>query len=278
MNQKKQHENELGENELVSWLDQKMGHIQPYWSQIALGICVLVLAGIGIAYFLDRTQTAEATKWQDLTIAQGNYRRTLDNTDLIDFGSEYPNDTAGLWAMLFAADAEMRSGLADFATDRKAGFDKIRKAQKYYQQVVDSSVKKSTMLQRRSVFGLAYAYESSGEFEQAAELYQQLVDLADETPFTEVATRGLERATNPQFAALFEKFRDHEADPEVAPGMRLPPRPNISFPNPSAEQPDMGGGEFGLQENSAPAAAEGGDKSNTEKKAVEPAANASESG
>ena len=277
MNQKKQQDNELGENELVSWLDQKMGHLQPYWSQIALGICVLFLTGIGIAFFLDRTQTAEATKWQGLAIAQGNYRRTLDNNDLIDFGGEYPNDPAGLWAMLFAADAEMRSGLADFATDRKTGFDKIRKAQEYYQQVVDSSVKKSTMLQRRSVFGLAYALESSGEFARAAELYQQLVDAADETPFTEVATRGLERATNPQFAALFEKFRDYAADPEVAPGMRLPPRPNITFPDPSAEQPDIGGGEFGSQGNSSPAA-EAGDDSNIENQVDEPADNTSDSG
>ena len=105
------------------------------------------------------------------------------------------------------------------------------------------------MLQRRSLFGLAYAYESSGDFDLAEELYQQIVDLGEETPFAEVAARGLECSTNPQFAALFQKFRDFEGDPESAPGLRLPQRPDISFPDLSA-QPDAGGGDFGADESS----------------------------
>ena len=242
MNKKKQHEQEMGENELVSWIEEKFGYLKPYWSQIALGVCVLFLVAIASAFFWQRTQATEAAKWQNLSIAQRIYRRNLDNEGLKNFAAAYPDDKAGLWAMLFAADAEMRSGLADFGGDRKAGFDKIRKAQQFYQQVVDSDAEKSTLLQRRSLYGLAYAFESSGEFESARNLYQQLVDVGDDNPLADESARGLERTTNPKYVGLFETFRDYEAAPELAPGMRLPPRPDISFP---AAQPDMGGGDFG---------------------------------
>ncbi len=250
MNKKKQQEHEIEENELVSWLDQKIGHLRPYFSQILLGILLLLLAGLAVAFFWQQAQAREAAKWQTLAIAQGNYLRTLDNTSLTDFADQYPDDKAGLWALLYAADAEMRAGLSDFTTDRKAGFDKIKKAQNYYQRIVDSPVAKSTMLQRRSLFGLAYAYESSGDFDQARDLYQQIVELGDETPFADAAARGLKRSTDPQFAALFQTFRDYEDAPETAPGVRLPQRPDISFPQPNPRQPDIGGGEFGVEDPS----------------------------
>jgi tetratricopeptide (TPR) repeat protein len=246
MNKKKQQEHEIEENELVSWLEEKVGHLRPYYSQILLGICLVVLAGMAIAFFMRQAQAREAAKWQTLAIAQGNYMRTLDNTSLTDFADQYPDDKAGLWALLYAADAEMRAGLSDFTSDRKAGFDKITKAQNYYKRIVDSPVSKSTMLQRRSLFGLAYAYESSGDFDQARDIYQQIVELGDETPFAEDAARGLKRSTDPQYAALFEKFRDYADAPETAPGVRLPQRPDISFPGTDSRQPDIGGGDFGV--------------------------------
>ena len=242
MNKKKQHEQEMSENDLVSYLEEKLGHLKPYWSQIALGACVLVLGVLGIVYLFQQRQASEAGKWQALIDARMQYRNTGDNTLLIDFADSYPDDTAGLWGLLFAADAETRSGLADFATDRKSGFDKISKAEDFYQRIVDSSVDKTTELQRRSVFGLAYAHESSGNFAKAAPLYQQLVDAGDDNPFLKEAKRGLARSTSADFAAVFDKFREFEVD-ETAPGLQLPRRPDISFPEVGV-QPNSGGGEF----------------------------------
>lgn len=250
MNKKKQEEKEVLQNDLVTWLEEKFGHLKPYWSQITLGICAVVAIAVAAGFLWDRARKAEAEKWQTLSYAQNSYVRSLqqfgpgaDNTALADFADQYPDDTAGLWALLFAADAEMRSGLSDLSSDRKAGFDKIGQAIQYYRRVVDSTADKSTMLQRRSLFGLAYALESDGQFEEATQLYQQLADLGDETPFAESAKRALERTTNEKYATLFQTFRDYEDVPDVAPGMKLPQRPDISFPE-IGGQPDAGGGEF----------------------------------
>ena len=251
MNKKNQdNSNETPDNDLVNWLEEQFGHLKPYWSQIALGICAVVAVFIAAAFLWDQSRQQEAEKWQTLSYAQNDYLRSLDNTPLTLFAEQYPDDPAGLWALLFAADAEIRAGLADFGTDRKAGFDKIENSIGYYRKIVDSNAAKSTMLQRRSLFGLAYALESNGQFEEATELYRKLEELGDETPFADSVKRALERTTNNQFAELFQKFRDYEDVPDEAPGMKLPQRPDISFPELGADQPDGGGGEFAVGDES----------------------------
>ena len=253
MNKKKQEQEEVLENDLVSWLEEQFGQLKPYWAQIVLGLCAIAAVAIAATFLWDRARQAEADKWQTLSYAQTSYLRSMDNTPLLDFSDQYPDDPAGMWALLFAADGEMRSGLAEFSMDRKAGFDKIGKAVGYYRRIVDSNASKSTMLQRRSLYGLAYALESNGEFDEATKLYNELKSLGGDTPFAESVKRAVKRTEDPKFAKLFKQFREYEDVPEEAPGMKLPQRPDISFPDLGAEQPDTGGGSFAGSGDSTPA-------------------------
>ena len=237
-------EKALKENELISWGEKQLGSLQPYWQQIVLAIALGFLAFIAIAYFVENKASREAAKWQDLSTSIWNSENTNDISDLTYFAQEYPNDAAGLWALQLAADYELRSGIQQFTVDRKAGLDKVKKAVGLYQQVVDSNAKKTTMLQRRSVFGLAYAAESAGDFETARKYYQQVIDEGEKGPFFEAATRGLQRSTSDAYVAIFNKFRDWEDASGIAPGPVLPSRPDISFPDGDDLSPGSGG-EFG---------------------------------
>lgn len=256
MNKRKQQENEIGENDLVSYLEEKMGHLKPYWSQITLGICALVLLMLAAVYLFDLNTKNKAATYQSLNEARLQYRNTGDNSMLVEFAEQYSDDKAGLWALLHAADAEVRSGLTEFSSDRESGYTKITKAQGFYKRIIDSNLSKSTELQRRSVYGLAYAHESNGEFDQAAPLYQQLVDAGEKSPFAALARRGLARSTNEEFASVYEMFRDFDIGEGIAPGLKLPQRPDISFPEMGAAQPNSGGGEFASIGDEAPVAAE----------------------
>jgi tetratricopeptide (TPR) repeat protein len=218
--------------------------LKPYWTQIILGLVFLTVAILLGLFLWQQAQSAEADKWQRLSIAQTTYRFSEDNSNLAELAEQFPDAPVGLWAMLYSADADMRTGLSNFGSDKKAGFDKIAKAEASYRKIVDSTAEKSTELQRRSLFGLAYALESGGKFVDAAEAYRQLVDLGEDNPFYEEAERGLNRCQNPVMVELFEKFREFEPVEGEAPGDRLPARPDISFPEALA-QPDSGGGEFG---------------------------------
>lgn len=232
------------ENDLVSYVEEKLGHLKPYWTHITLGVCVAILALLGGIFVWQKGKEGEAAKYQGLSIAYGNYARSQDNTSLKEFADQNPDDPAGLWALLFAADAEMREGLGQLANDRDAGFAKISKAKDFYQQIVDSNTKKSPMFQRRSVYALAYACESNGDFDAAKDLYSQIVESGEENPLFAEAERGLNRVTSPDMIAFFKNFKEFvPAADEEAPGAALPQRPDISLPD--VDQPDSGGGDFG---------------------------------
>ena len=42
---------------------------RPYWTQIALGICVLLLGYVLVSYFLQNSQNAAAEPWQELDLS-----------------------------------------------------------------------------------------------------------------------------------------------------------------------------------------------------------------
>ena len=230
------------ENELATWAERNLAEIKPYWQQIALAIALGFLIFVGITYWLEGKKNLEAAKWQDLSTAIWNAESTKDVADLTFLAQEYPDHPVGMWALQLAGDFELRTGIQKFTTDRKTGMDKVKKAQTYFQQVVDSGVKKTPMLQRRSVFGLAYSAETAGDFETAKVQYQKVIDEGDGFPFFEAATRGLERSSNIDYVAFFDKFRSWEvASAEEAPAQVLPDRPNLDFPDLGNMTPDSGG-------------------------------------
>ena len=158
-------------------------------------------------------------------------------------------------ALQLAGDYDMRTGLSKLSFDREGGIKLIEKARDSLQAVVDApATQKSTMLQRRSTFSLAYAYESLGDFEKAKVLYQQLVDAAPDAAFADSARRGVKRTSNPEYVALYEKFKNHEDVLGDAPGPAIPQKPDISFPDlDGSETKTGGGGEFGSEpEKKAP--------------------------
>ena len=242
MSKSKKEIQELESNELAGWAEKNLAEIKPYWQQIALAIALGFLIFVGIAYYLDSQKKLEAAKWQDLSTSIWNAEMTNDVSDLTFLAQEYPNHAVGMWALQLAGDYELRTGIQKLTLDRKLGMEKAAKAKGYFQQVVDSNVKKSEMLQRRSVFGLAYSAETAGDFEAAKTYYKQVIDEGEVSPFYEAATRGLQRSSNIDFVSFFDKFQSFQvAEAEEAPGEVLPDRPNIDFPDLGELSPDSGG-------------------------------------
>ncbi len=239
---KRQHEKEILENELVTWTEKKFGHLKPHLPMVGIVAGAAVIAVILGLWWWDLSAKNRAVPWRVLNRSVSQTRLVGDARSLELVAEDFPEEPAGLWALQLAADFEMRTGILQYSGDeqeRKEGMDKVRKAKKLYLQIVESGVEKSTMLQRRSLFGLAYAAESLGEFDEANKYYLQLLEQAGDSPFKEAAQRGLERTSQPEFAKLFEQFVNYvPPESDEAPGPSLPERPDISFP----ELP--GGGDF----------------------------------
>ena len=241
---------EINENELLSWAETKMGHLKPYMSRIALFAAILIVAFAALLWYLQARRTNYANQWRELNISFLESRQNQNTGRLLEVAETYPEQPAGLWSLMLAGDYDLKTGLLTMATDRSGAFKMISKAKESFEAIVNSnSAQKSTDLQRRSLFSLAYAEESLGEFEKAAEHYKQLRDGAPESAFASIASRGLARCENPQLVSAYQKLLDWK-DPinEEAPGPNVSERPNIEIPDfdfgDDKEPLGAGGGDF----------------------------------
>ncbi len=204
---------------------------QPYWTQIILGVLVSILAWVIISYLTQASREAAAEPSRQLADAIQQFRITNNVDSLKQMKTDYPNEVATNWAMVVAGDYELNRGLRQFASDREEARRLIERAKETFQGIVDSpSTAKTTMQQRRSLYSLAYANESLGNFDAAKTLYQRVLDDAPDSIFVDSATRGLARASNPEFKKLYDDFASYKPASEDAPGVAVPEAPVIDFP------------------------------------------------
>ncbi|MFK7769480.1 MAG: tol-pal system YbgF family protein [Mariniblastus sp.] len=230
--------NKFGKQEVVeeevelTGLDKFLEDIKPHLTTIGLVAVAAFLGFLLIAFMMQNSFQATANQWRDLNTSTAVALRTSDLKGWQKVASDYPDSQAGLWALQLAGDRQLGTGLEQFAADQEGGLSLVKMAKENFQKIVDSTApSKTTMLQRRSVFSLAYACESLGEFENAKKLYEQLVEEAPDSAFAESALRGIKRTSNPEFAALYTKLTNWEEEVGDAPGPAVPEkRPSIDFP------------------------------------------------
>ena len=146
---------------------------------------------------------------------------------LTDMAEQFPKPISSRWALLIAGDMNLREGLSSIGEDREGAIRKLDEAKRLYQQVVESKFIKTPMLQRRALFGLAYAMESLGEFDEAGKYYSQLIE--EDSELADVAKRGLARTQDGELRAFFEVFTK---TPTFEAPLLLPTRPNSDFLEP----------------------------------------------
>ncbi len=231
------HTEELEKNEILEWADKKFGKLKPHLKTIGLGLMALLVAIFGFLFVRNMQSNTYAQQWQSLYLATTNLWRTSSTESLNNIAEIEPDSVAGVWAMQLAGDAQMSQGLAKLVTDRNAALKNFGNARNLYQKINDSKAKKSPMLLQRSLFGLAYACESLGEFDAAKDHYMKLVESVSDSPFANQANRALDRLANPEIREVWEQFKTTG----VAPASGLGENPDdISFP-----ESGLGAGESG---------------------------------
>jgi hypothetical protein len=249
--------------------------VKPYASTIGLALLAGILGFVVIAFMNKSSFDSKALEWRELNNAATITLQTGDVDALQQVANAYPDKKAGLWASQIAGDFQLRTGLQQLPTDRESGIGQINKAKEAFQKVVDAPAAiKTSMLQRRSQFSLAYAYESLGKFDEAKALYDELLEKAPESAFASVAKRGALRSSDEQYAKLYNTMENWEE--EVlgdAPGIPVEKRPNLDFPAvdlPEGEKQKADADMFKPAEEAAKKAA--AEKAAAEKAAAEKAA------
>lgn len=224
---------ELEKNELAEWADKHFGSLRTHANTILLVIlAALMLAMLG-AYWMASRQAASSEPWRQLQVASASYGGPVGDRQTSHFelvSEQYPESLAGLWALQLAGDEDLRMGLSKMITARDEGLKQIERARKSLQKVQDSKLQKPELLEERSLFSLAYALESAGKFDEAKAAYQRLIEALPDSTMAKPAKVALARIADPTLTAAFEKFKAVG----TAPGMTLPPIPDISFPDEAA--------------------------------------------
>ena len=184
-----------------------------------------------VNYFLQNSQNVAAEPWQQLDQSVNQFRISQNVDSLKQMENDFPNDKATNFALQIAGDYELNRGLQQLPTDREGAMTLIKRAKETFQKVYDApNTTKTVMQQRRSLFTLAYAAESLGEFDEAKALYTKYTEEAPDSILFKDAQRGLARVTNPKFVALYNEFQDRELFDEEAPGAAVEDAPDIGFP------------------------------------------------
>ncbi len=219
------------EPEELSGSEKIFEAISPHLTTIGLVVLAGLLAFVAIAFMIQSSFDKKAVEWRDLANSSAIALRSGDISNLKAVANSYPDSKAGLWALQMAGDQQLRMGIEQLSSDRDGGIQLIKKSKENFQSIVDSpQTLKTTMLDRRSHFSLAYAHESLGEFADAKKIYDKLVEQAPDSAFADPARRGSKRSSNEKYALLYEKFVNFEEDVlGDAPGPSIPDRPNISF-------------------------------------------------
>jgi len=247
----------------ISGVEKWLEALRPYGNLIAFAFVLVLVVFFASAWYVQHLQRKNEAQWMQLNRSLAETRLTGKTDSLLDVADVYPDGKAGLWALQIAGDVDLRSGLGLMTNSDsrpegiqiEEGLKQVEKARRALQKIVDApAAQKSVMLQQRSTFSLAYALESLGEFSEAKKYYQVIVDTAPDSPFGPPAARGLERVSNPEFVALYEKFKNWEDTLGTAPGPPIPGVPDISFPELNLDGVKTGGGgDFGSDPESSDA-------------------------
>jgi predicted negative regulator of RcsB-dependent stress response len=223
---------------------------KPYWAHILLGVLTVILGSVLWTAWGNMQKEGASQQWRELNNALTQAGLTNDVSSLKEMAGNFDGQAAGNWALQFAGDNEVNRGISMLARDRVGGMKLIKQGVESLQKVVDApDTSKSPMLKRRSLFLLGYAKEALGEFDAAKGHYQAVLDGDEDSPFADVATRGLARVSNPELVAIYDKFRNWEESTDVAPGPLVPDAPKLDLEGitlPEGESDTFSsGGDFG---------------------------------
>jgi tetratricopeptide (TPR) repeat protein len=135
---------------------------------------------------------------------------------------------AGLWAEVSLADLKLGEGIESLFREKQAAQSKLRSAIQHYQAVIDEA--DDALLVARARYGLARAYESLGQLDEARKVYEQIVGSSATNAYISVAKlrlKDLERSSTQDFYAWFAKQEPVAVPPASdllpgTPGEKLP--------------------------------------------------------
>lgn len=268
---KSERRHELQHNALADWLAQAVESSKPHVNTILGGALVVVLLICGIMLLNRQSAQKTAEAWNKLSGVMNvdpmmpqaaDVRSDLAKIASADSGTEF-----GQVAAVAAGDQYLELGSELLFENKAKANEELQQAITNYKIAINGS---DPGLRQRATFGLARAYESSGEIDKAKDEYLRLAK--GNGPFAKLAedrAADLMKASTLKFYDRFARYSP--AAPKSMPGVKLP------FSEGSLQMPKEGGESEAAKPDADVLAPKEGESKTDEKKSDEASAPTSES-
>lgn len=181
-----EHRHELEENDLASWLAEKIDGIKPHLPAIGVAVVLMIAGLIGWSGYRASAKAAEADRWRDFAVA---LEGASPNADLLRQAVDAnPGTTVAEWAEITWADGKLFEAANGYFRDRNTADESVDSAIEVYERMTSA---KDRAVSQRANFQLARAFELQGKLEEAREQYARVTG-----PFAGVATARAEQLTS----------------------------------------------------------------------------------
>lgn len=189
-----EHRHELEQNDLATWLTDKVEAIKPQLPLIGVGLVALVAAIIGMNSWKASAEAAKADRWRDFSVAVEGVQPNLSL--LKEAAEANPGTTVEEWSEVTWADGRLFQASRQYFSNRDAANTAIDEAIEVYQRMVTAKDRK---VAERAKYQLARAYELQGKLDEAKEQYGKVTGA-----FAEVAVARAEELDSTEVQAAYE--------------------------------------------------------------------------
>lgn len=216
--------------------DDVLAKILPYWRVIA-GAAVLGLTAMVLVNFLLSSQRkAKEAGWQELM----NATASGDAMALQAVADSRSGSEVSVWAQQAAAQAKLIEGTTAIGIDRDSAKLSIDEAITGFEKAL-AQAGNYELIRQRSTWGLAQAYESKKDLDNAKKYYQQVIADWPETKMAEQAKRRIDSLDDPSTKEFYEWYFAQSPTNNTLPEsskvpFSVPTEPDVAIPSPGTEE------------------------------------------
>ena len=247
---KTERRHELQKNVLADRIVNYVQTVRPYGKSLVAVIIGAVAIIYTVTFLSGRQSSQNKAGWdkyyEAFHVALNSSGRNLDLRDLRDVAEDYQGTLAGRWAILAVGDFQLQSGMRLSYRNRAAGEKDLKGAIDNYGTILDQA--EQPMLRQRALLGLAQAYESLNDIEEAQSHYKRLASQWPQSILGKVAKDRLDRLSKEssremyawyakQDPSIYRRLSSDSTPPDQPPRPRpiyddLPMEPDLTLPGP----------------------------------------------
>ncbi|MEO0531351.1 MAG: hypothetical protein AAF266_12370 [Planctomycetota bacterium] len=189
-----EHRHELEENDLATWLGDKIEQLKPHAPAVGVGIVALIAGVIGLNGYRASQASAQADRWRDFSVA---IEGATPDLNMLKQAAETNKGTAvEEWAEITWADGRLFEASSNYFRDRQKSDEAVEEAIAAYEELVSADDRN---VAERANFQLGRAYELQGNLEEAAKQYTRVTGA-----FAQVAQARAEELESNQVKQAYE--------------------------------------------------------------------------